>query len=87
MLDTTDNNKFVAGINADHQHDPGFYTAGPYTALPIIEEALKAIGATPMTRPLSSRQYRVGELSIYARHFADVDIEGRRPILVKPNGS
>ena len=41
-LDTPDNKKFVAGINADHQHDPGFYTAGPYTALLIIEEALKA---------------------------------------------
>jgi branched-chain amino acid transport system substrate-binding protein len=41
-LDTADNKKFVAGINADYQHDPGFYTAGPYTALLIIEEALKA---------------------------------------------
>jgi branched-chain amino acid transport system substrate-binding protein len=40
-LDTPDNKKFVAGINADYQHDPGFYTAGPYTALLIIEEALK----------------------------------------------
>src|SRR6516162_4389555 len=40
-LDTPDNDKFVAGINADYQHDPGFYTAGPYTALLIIEEALK----------------------------------------------
>ena len=27
-----------------YQHDPGFYTAGPYTALLIIEEALKATG-------------------------------------------
>jgi branched-chain amino acid transport system substrate-binding protein len=43
-LDTPDNKKFVAGINADYQHDPGFYTAGPYTALLIIEEALKAVG-------------------------------------------
>jgi branched-chain amino acid transport system substrate-binding protein len=43
-LDTADNKKFVAGINADYQHDPGFYTAGPYTALLIIEEALKATG-------------------------------------------
>ena len=40
-LDTPDNDKFVAGINADYQHDPGFYTADPYTALLIIEEALK----------------------------------------------
>jgi branched-chain amino acid transport system substrate-binding protein len=40
-LDTSDNKKFVAGINADYKHDPGFYTAGPYTALLIIEEALK----------------------------------------------
>src|SRR5580692_7483786 len=40
-LDTPDNKKFVAGINADYQHDPGFYPAGPYTALLIIEEALK----------------------------------------------
>jgi branched-chain amino acid transport system substrate-binding protein len=41
-LETPDNEKFVAGINADDKHDPGFYTAGPYTALLIIEEALKA---------------------------------------------
>ena len=40
-LDTPDNKKFVAGINAAYKHDPGFYTAGPYTALLIIEEALK----------------------------------------------
>ena len=40
-LDTPDNQQFVAGINADFKHDPGFYTAGPYTALLIIEEALK----------------------------------------------
>ena len=43
-LDTPDNKKFVAGINAAYKHDPGFYTAGPYTALLIIEEALKATG-------------------------------------------
>ncbi len=43
-LDTPDNKKFVAGINAEFQHDPGFYTAGPYTALLIIEEALKTTG-------------------------------------------
>ena len=41
-LQTSDNKKFVAGINAAYQHDPGFYTAGPYTALLMIEEALKA---------------------------------------------
>jgi branched-chain amino acid transport system substrate-binding protein len=41
-LDTPDNKKFVASINADFQHDPGFYTAGPYTGLLIVEEALKA---------------------------------------------
>src|SRR5215475_5770571 len=43
-LDTPDNNKFVASINAANKHDPGFYTAGPYTALLIIEEALKTTG-------------------------------------------
>ncbi|HTS39161.1 MAG TPA: ABC transporter substrate-binding protein [Xanthobacteraceae bacterium] len=43
-LDIPDNKKFVAGINADYQHDPGFYTAGPYTALLIIEEALTKLG-------------------------------------------
>jgi branched-chain amino acid transport system substrate-binding protein len=43
-LDTPDNKKFVAGINAAYQHDPGFYTAGPYTALLIIEQALNATG-------------------------------------------
>jgi branched-chain amino acid transport system substrate-binding protein len=41
-LQTPDNKKFVAGINSAYQHDPGFYTAGPYTALLMIEEALKA---------------------------------------------
>ena len=43
-LDTPDNKKFVAGINADFHRDPGFYTAGPYTALLIIEAALKTTG-------------------------------------------
>jgi branched-chain amino acid transport system substrate-binding protein len=43
-LDTPDNKKFVAGINEVYKHDPGFYTAGPYTALLIIEEALKTNG-------------------------------------------
>jgi len=43
-LDTPDNRKFVAGINEAYKHDPGFYTAGPYTALLIIEEALKTTG-------------------------------------------
>ncbi len=43
-LDTPDNKKFVAAINAEYKHDPGFYTAGPYTALLIIEEALKGTG-------------------------------------------
>jgi branched-chain amino acid transport system substrate-binding protein len=43
-LDTADNKKFVAAINAEYKHDPGFYTAGPYTALLIIEEALKKTG-------------------------------------------
>src|ERR1051325_6629986 len=43
-LDTPYTKKFVAAINADYKHDPGFYTAGPYTALLIIEEALKTTG-------------------------------------------
>ncbi len=43
-LDTPDNKKFVAAINAEYKHDPGFYTAGPYTALLIIEEALTKLG-------------------------------------------
>jgi branched-chain amino acid transport system substrate-binding protein len=43
-LETADNKKFVAGINDAYKHDPGFYTAGPYTALLIIEGALKTTG-------------------------------------------
>jgi branched-chain amino acid transport system substrate-binding protein len=43
-LDTPDNRQFVAGIQAAYQHDPGFYTAGPYAALLIIEEALSTTG-------------------------------------------
>jgi branched-chain amino acid transport system substrate-binding protein len=42
-LDTPDNKDFVAGINAAYKHDPGFYTAGPYTALLIIEQALESV--------------------------------------------
>ncbi len=45
-LDTPDNKKFVAAINAAYHHDPGFYTAGPYTALLIIEQALKSTGGS-----------------------------------------
>jgi branched-chain amino acid transport system substrate-binding protein len=45
-LDTPDNKQFVGGINSEYRHDPGFYTAGPYTALLIIEEALKSIGGS-----------------------------------------
>src|SRR6476660_8214228 len=43
-LETSDNKKFVTGISDAYKHDPGFYTAGPYTALLIIEEALKTTG-------------------------------------------
>lgn len=50
-LDTPDNKKFVAAINADYGHDPGFYTAGPYTALLIIEEALKTTGGNSSGEP------------------------------------
>jgi branched-chain amino acid transport system substrate-binding protein len=42
-LDTPDNKAFVAAINAEYKHDPGFYTAGPYTALLIIEQALESL--------------------------------------------
>jgi len=42
-LDTPDNQKFVAGIRAQFGRDPGFYTAGPYTALLILESALTAV--------------------------------------------
>lgn len=42
-LETPDNQKFVAGIRAQFGRDPGFYTAGPYTALLILEAALNAV--------------------------------------------
>ena len=45
-LDTPDNRQFVDGVNADFNHDPGFYTAGPYTALLIIEQALNTTGGS-----------------------------------------
>ena len=50
-LDTPDNKKFVAAIDAEYHHDPGFYTAGPYTALLIIEEALKTTGGDAAGEP------------------------------------
>src|SRR5262249_42519863 len=62
-LDTPDNNKFVAGINADYQHDPGFYTAGPYTALLIIEETLKATGGNADDAPASLKAMHDDRLS------------------------
>ncbi|HUK10976.1 MAG TPA: ABC transporter substrate-binding protein [Stellaceae bacterium] len=43
-IDTPDNRRFVDGINAEYKHDPGFYTAGTYEALLIIEAALAKIG-------------------------------------------
>ncbi|MGO8866046.1 MAG: ABC transporter substrate-binding protein [Alphaproteobacteria bacterium] len=43
-IETADNGKFVAAIRESYAHDPGFYTAGPYTALLIIEAALRATG-------------------------------------------
>jgi branched-chain amino acid transport system substrate-binding protein len=42
-LDTPDNRKFVDGINMEYKHDPGFYTAGTYEALLIVEAALAKI--------------------------------------------
>src|SRR6516225_1868395 len=50
-LETPDNKKFVAGINAAYEHDPGFYTSGPYTALLILEEALKTTGGNTDDAP------------------------------------
>jgi branched-chain amino acid transport system substrate-binding protein len=35
-LDTPDNKKFVASINADFQHDPGFYTASRRRSRPPL---------------------------------------------------
>jgi len=58
-LDTPDNKKFVADINAAYQHDPGFYTAGPYTALLIIEEALKATGGKTDPEPFLKAMHEV----------------------------
>ncbi len=66
-LDTPDNRKFVASINAEFQHDPGFYTAGPYTALLIIEEALKGIGG------------RTDDAAAFLKAMHDVRL-GRGPI-------
>jgi branched-chain amino acid transport system substrate-binding protein len=50
-LDTPDNKKFVAGINAAYHRDPGFYTAGPYTALLIVEQALRSTGGSTAQAP------------------------------------
>jgi branched-chain amino acid transport system substrate-binding protein len=69
-LDTADNKSFVAGINAEYQHDPGFYTAGPYTALLIIRGSAqnsrrqhRRRGGFPQSharRPLEPRTDRTG---------------------------
>jgi branched-chain amino acid transport system substrate-binding protein len=41
--DTPANRKFVAAIRAEHKTDPGYYTAGAYTAGLFLEAALKAV--------------------------------------------
>ncbi len=42
-LETPDNRRFVEAIRAQHGHDPGFYTAGTYTAGLFLEAALKTM--------------------------------------------
>ena len=42
-LETEDNRRFVEAIRAQYGHDPGFYTAGTYTAGLFLEAALKAM--------------------------------------------
>lgn len=42
-LETPDNFAFVDGIRSHFGHDPGFYTAGTYTAGLFLEAALKAV--------------------------------------------
>ena len=50
-IETADNRKFVEAIRSLYAHDPGFYTAGPYTALLIVEAALKATGGETADKP------------------------------------
>jgi branched-chain amino acid transport system substrate-binding protein len=42
-IDTPANRKFVAAVRADYKADPGYYTAGAYTAGLFLEAALKAV--------------------------------------------
>jgi branched-chain amino acid transport system substrate-binding protein len=42
-LETPDNRRFVEAIRRQYGHDPGFYTAGTYTAGLFLEAALKAM--------------------------------------------
>jgi branched-chain amino acid transport system substrate-binding protein len=42
-LETPDNRRFVEAIRTQYGHDPGFYTAGTYTAGLFLEAALKAM--------------------------------------------
>ena len=42
-LQTPDNLRFVEGIRVAYSHDPGFYTAGTYTAGLFLEAALTAL--------------------------------------------
>jgi branched-chain amino acid transport system substrate-binding protein len=66
-LVTPDNKAFVAGINAMFKRDPGFYTVGPYTALLIIEAALKTVtgntdNKAPFLRALHEVQLQRGPI-------------------------
>ena len=42
-IDSPDNKKFVAAIQAEYKVTPGFYTAGTYTAGLFLEDAMKNI--------------------------------------------
>lgn len=42
-IDTPANRKFVAAVRAEYKADPGYYTAGAYTAGLFLEAALRAV--------------------------------------------
>ena len=50
-LESADNRKFVAAIRADDGHDPGFYTAGAYEAMLIVEDAVKRVNGNVEDAP------------------------------------
>ncbi len=57
-IDTPANRKFVAAVRAEYKADPGYYTAGAYTAGLFLETALRAVNGRIEDKPAFTKALR-----------------------------